>query len=772
MAADLNITLNGTPVPVYLGENAFLAAREASRAEAAAEAAEQHKLGAELARDQAGDLAGGNVFVAADLAAAQAAGEAGTTEGAVFRAIGEAEGQVSVRRRTSGGSDELYKETTTAALQSSAPGMGAFLIKYIAAGAGAIGRWVMDKLRERASILDYGAIAYATKEEALLGTSSQAAIMAALASERDVIVPDGWYQVDAIKVPSGRRLRGSFFGTSAFVQAPGVNDHVISNEHAMHPGSADNPEVSDEDIQVWDLLIDGNRDGHGNEGQYSGLELTWVKGFDVQRIKACNTRGHGVSVHGGYGRLSVGESWNFGDDGLSIADAGRTYTDGNMQYAEDIDFEHWYSHDANVASYATSGSGFEVDDGPRRVRGRYLLAERCINSVDVHWHNDPGKDLSELPRPSGDISFEYVTSRDPVLGHGSFLGHPRVIHSGLSLRGWRMFGRPSNPSSTSGALDITNGTWTNVFMEDMVMVDAGRCNLRGIEGGEISFIFNDAESRVDIGGQSLASGAVQTYTKNVFFPFIDIQAASTVLFERLDNVLFGLLKLKDIPFLRWTNFSGVTVQRLMLSATTNAARGMQIGGGTGSQSEIGLHILSGEIQDAAGTGIQIEPSATGVVKDILLHLNIRRSGRAALRFDVGQGGQIDGVEWNGVIEDSNEDESSPYNHHINVGGSTSKIRNVRLGGDILNVNGKSAYGVTVNQLSSDIEQIFYTHGDIAGSGTTADISDAARIMKVLPGVIGGHAFSVTAPAGGSTVDTEARAAIEDLIEVLEGRGLL
>src|SRR5690606_2980371 len=49
MAADLNLTLNGTPVPVYLGENTAEAARQAQLAAQAATEAEGY-------RDEARDL--------------------------------------------------------------------------------------------------------------------------------------------------------------------------------------------------------------------------------------------------------------------------------------------------------------------------------------------------------------------------------------------------------------------------------------------------------------------------------------------------------------------------------------------------------------------------------------------------------------------------------------------------------------------------------------------------------------------------------------------
>jgi hypothetical protein len=103
MAADLNLTLNGTPVPVYLGENTAEAARQASRAEAAADAAAASEAVALAA-------AGPNY-------ADTAAGLAATSEGETFAV--EEDGIVTIYRHDSGPTaTELRMLPTTAALAS------------------------------------------------------------------------------------------------------------------------------------------------------------------------------------------------------------------------------------------------------------------------------------------------------------------------------------------------------------------------------------------------------------------------------------------------------------------------------------------------------------------------------------------------------------------------------------------------------------------------------------------------------------------------------
>jgi hypothetical protein len=113
MAADLNLTLNGTPVPVYLGENATLALAQASRAEAAADAAAASEAVALAA-------AGPNY-------ADTAAGLAATSEGDTFAV--EDDGIVTVYRHDSGPTaTELRVLPTTAALASTDPGKGAEMV--------------------------------------------------------------------------------------------------------------------------------------------------------------------------------------------------------------------------------------------------------------------------------------------------------------------------------------------------------------------------------------------------------------------------------------------------------------------------------------------------------------------------------------------------------------------------------------------------------------------------------------------------------------------
>jgi hypothetical protein len=91
----------------------------------------------------------------------------------------------------------------TADLASTAVGKGAAMLAWIASGIGAVARWVIDKLRERPSVVDYGADPTGV-------LSSVAAFNAALVANDNVFIPAGTYLLDdAVTVGLGKRLYGA-----------------------------------------------------------------------------------------------------------------------------------------------------------------------------------------------------------------------------------------------------------------------------------------------------------------------------------------------------------------------------------------------------------------------------------------------------------------------------------------------------------------------------------------------------------------------------------
>jgi hypothetical protein len=181
MAADLNLTLNGTPVPVYLGENATLALLQATRAEAAADAAAASEAVALAA-------AGPNY-------ADTAAGLAATSEGETFAV--EDDGIVTIYRHDSGPTaTELRVLPTTAALASTDPGKGAALLN-----------WLQITAAEWFASQPINVKAYGAKGDGV--TDDTAAIQAAADTGKNLFFPAGTYMISsAILLKAGQIVTG------------------------------------------------------------------------------------------------------------------------------------------------------------------------------------------------------------------------------------------------------------------------------------------------------------------------------------------------------------------------------------------------------------------------------------------------------------------------------------------------------------------------------------------------------------------------------------
>lgn len=204
MAADLHITMDGTPTPVYLGENATLALLQATRAEAAADAAATSEAVALAA-------AGPNY-------ADTAAGLLATSEGDTFAV--EDDGIVTVFRHDAGPTaTELRVLLTTAALASTDIGKGAALVGFKAAGTGNADRDLLAKTRELGiSLVDKSV----TEGSAQTPATMDAALTEAALSN-DLIVPPGDFIFSAAaSIPDYTVLRGSGAYTSKLTASGGT----------------------------------------------------------------------------------------------------------------------------------------------------------------------------------------------------------------------------------------------------------------------------------------------------------------------------------------------------------------------------------------------------------------------------------------------------------------------------------------------------------------------------------------------------------------------
>ncbi|WCP14480.1 hypothetical protein sphantq_02926 [Sphingobium sp. AntQ-1] len=128
------------------------ASASADDAEASAASASADALAAAVARDQAASLIlPQNIFATGTLADAEAAVSVGT----IFKWVHD--GLSDVRKRTSGGSELLYTEATTAALASPDPDKGAALMAYRAPYADAVPETLAKILGRTVWIEQFGA---------------------------------------------------------------------------------------------------------------------------------------------------------------------------------------------------------------------------------------------------------------------------------------------------------------------------------------------------------------------------------------------------------------------------------------------------------------------------------------------------------------------------------------------------------------------------------------------------------------------------------------
>jgi len=623
----------------------------------------------------------------------------------------------------------LAARPTTADLASPDPGKGSALIMHKRGEDGTYAR----TLRQWEVIGGERSIMHWTPpdidEELLERTYDQDVagyLNTAIEQLRDLVVPAARFPLaGSIVCIDNTILRGISNEESEFVLLDGVDGHCIINEY--HRAIVGGPTSSDTNynIHLFDLLLNGNRDNQ-SIGQYQGVDFTWTEHFSVNRCRAIDTAGHGfnfAACQHGVVRQSLAK--NFGDDGFS---ASPSFTDYSRPTAH-ITFEDCVAEDSNnvpigSGGYNTYGSGFEADDGAQHIHYLRCRAYRCLLGFYADYTpstGDPG---------TGNLFYNECYSEDAIIGHFNFVGHRSKVLEGLSLTSCRVSGRPTSPNSVTGALSITNGWWKNVRIEDFEAIDAGRINLRGIDGGTINLKYSDASNRFDIGGQSL-SGGVETYFKDVACPRIEIGEASFILFERMKNPTFGTVTVNGAAtHVQLTNYDSPTFVRLDIVNSTSTSQSLLIGGQSGTQECVGLEVLSGKIEDGAGHGIVVSPSTSdnGVI-GTSINIDVRRVQKAALRVTTGSGGLVKDFDSYGDIVDACLNTPGSTNQ-VDIGSdSSSRIEQLRLHGNIDRTSGggsNATRGVAVIAGAAGIQDISYQGGDISNGGGTSPYFDSER----------------------------------------------
>jgi hypothetical protein len=169
--------------------------------------------------------------------------------------------------------------TLRAALAAST---GGALVSYIATGAGAVARSVTDKLRERVSVKDYGALGDGV-------TDDTDAIHAAFAASSKVELPAGTWVADALIVPGDIDITTAGRATK-IKQKPGTaaNTRLIS--------------ITGSNVTIGDISVEGqlgqagDTTGQQNHGIFINATSGDLSNITIGNVKGTNLRGDVVYV--------------------------------------------------------------------------------------------------------------------------------------------------------------------------------------------------------------------------------------------------------------------------------------------------------------------------------------------------------------------------------------------------------------------------------------------------------------------------------------------
>lgn len=203
-----------------------------------------HVAAAQMARDQAADLVlPQNIFVDVPLATAQEA----VAQGAAFKIVDTPSGLVTVYQRTADGSNELYKETTTAAL-----------------GSDSGGQMVKSKRDHPAAVpLTAEALFQRTLDARELGVmpdaedntdAMQGVIGYSINNGHRLRLPKGNIIVRELEIPSYLQMTGESHYQTRLTHKAGETGPMVTI-----------PEGPVIDVQIANLHVFGNDEGHAGE---------------------------------------------------------------------------------------------------------------------------------------------------------------------------------------------------------------------------------------------------------------------------------------------------------------------------------------------------------------------------------------------------------------------------------------------------------------------------------------------------------------------------
>lgn len=162
---------------------------------------------------------------------------------------------------------------------------GASAIGFAQFGTGAVNRTVEDKLRERISFKDYGAVGGGFINDG-------AAIQAAVDTRRSILIDDSTYLSNQINLDSGVSIEGAGFDT-VIKQGSLAGNYVLGN-------------VTNENrLTLSKIVLDGNKSLGAFTGTGHGLDLTGYDEVFIDTIVVRNCHNHGIRLRTGCEKVYI-----------------------------------------------------------------------------------------------------------------------------------------------------------------------------------------------------------------------------------------------------------------------------------------------------------------------------------------------------------------------------------------------------------------------------------------------------------------------------------
>lgn len=215
-------------------------------------------------------------------------------------------------------------------LANTTAGKGGFLVRFIQAGVGAVARWSTDKLRERVSVKDFGAVGDGWADD---GPAFQKAVNYALTLINGcrVYVPAGKYRIGTqVSIPiagnTGKVIYGDGVGSIISVGS------VAGGAHGIYVGAASASGLANTVFE--NLMFEGNGTGgkgvrleNANTCRFVGCTFAYM-GTGVEMTESYSVRFSGCSFKSvaSYGVISTTgahhttfNNCNFYDSGLNVS---------------------------------------------------------------------------------------------------------------------------------------------------------------------------------------------------------------------------------------------------------------------------------------------------------------------------------------------------------------------------------------------------------------------------------------------------------------------